>query len=263
MAWIELHQTLPTHKKTSRLVRALHMSVPKDNPTVVGHLCVFWLWCLDGADEGRLRDMTAQDIADAAMWTGDPDEFLTAMIKAGFIDETDNGLRIHDWDDYIGRLIAFREKERARNRVKQARHRERIKLAAQQETHTEPTEPADPYDTEFGIDKDWRKVVLCYESNIGSIPYGVAGEKLVSYKNDLGADVVCMAIKMTNKAQADNPWRYLNKILANWAEKGINTVEAAEAYSKDWERRLDAAKKRKSKPIDSPNEPPAISGDFY
>ena len=173
MAWIELHQTLPTHKKTSRLVRALHMNVPTDNPTVVGHLCVFWLWCLDGADEGWLRDMTAQDIADAAMWTGDPDEFLSAMIKAGFIDDTDDGLRIHDWDDYIGRLIAIREKERARNRVKQARHRARKKLEAQQETPTDSVEPVDPYDTEFGIDKDWRKVVLCYpEGTIGELNDG-------------------------------------------------------------------------------------------
>ena len=263
MAWIELHQTLPTHKKTNRLVRALHMSIPQDNPMVVGHLCVFWLWCIDGTDNGSLGDMTAQDIADAAMWTGDPDEFLEAMISSGFIDKADDGLRVHDWNDYIGRLIVKSEKERMRNREKQARHRERKKLEAQREKETELTEPADTYDTDFGVDIDWRKVVQCYEKNIGIVPCGIAGETLVSYKDDLGADVVCKAIEITNKAQAENPWKYLNKILANWAKLEINTIEKAEAYTKDLERRLNSAKKRKSASADTDNEPPAVPGEFY
>ena len=52
VAWIELHQQLPTHPKTKRLTRALGLEVPKDIPQVVGHLCMFWLWCLEYAIDG-------------------------------------------------------------------------------------------------------------------------------------------------------------------------------------------------------------------
>lgn len=256
MAWIELHQNLPTHKKTNRLVRALGLEVPKDNPLVVGHLCVFWLWCIDGTNKGSLGDMGAQDVADAAGWTGDPETFMEAMIGAGFIDRCESGLRIHDWDDYIGKIVASREKERQRNRDKQARARERAKAKKAEEAQAVEEEP------EKGIDFDpeWRKVVLCYEKNIGGIPNGIACEKLISYKDDLGADVVCKAIEITNTAQPSNPWTYLNKILSNWADKGINTVEAAEAYCKDLERKLEA-KRRKDR--GDQNDPPAVPGDFY
>lgn len=260
MAWIELHQTLPTHKKTNRLVRALGLQVPKDNPLIVGHLCVFWLWCIDGAIDGSLGDMDAQDIADAAGWCGDPELFLSAMISAGFIDKAADGLRIHDWDDYIGRLITFRTKERERNREKQARYRARKKSEA---TADAQPDPADQYDPDFGIDPEWRKVVLCYEKNIGGIPNGVACEKLISYKDDLGADVVCKAIEVTNMAQPGNPWTYLNKILSNWVDKGITTLDAAEAYCEELRRKLEAAKRRKNADVDTGNNPPAVQGDFY
>ena len=111
------------------------------------------------------------------------------------------------------------------------------------------------------IDPEWRKVVQSYESNIGILPIGTVGDLLVSYYEDLGADVVCKAIEVTNKAQPNVPWRYLHSVLQKWLENGINTPEKADAYTKDLERRLADAKRRKQPPDSS--EPPAISGDFY
>jgi len=260
MAWIELHQNLPTHPKTKRLVRALGLSVPKDIPQVVGHLCMFWLWCIDYAIDGSLESMSAQDIADAAGWCDDPELFFRALVDEHFIDLDEDGNHIvHDWDDYIGRLIDYRAKERRKNAEKQRRHRQRMKEQKEQGGNPPPPEePGDPFDIS-GIDPEWRKVVECYERNIGLIPYGTSGDILVSFYNDLGADVVCKAIEITNVAGASNPWKYLCAVLNKWVELKIDSVEKAEAYTKDLERRL---KERRSKGNDD-KDPPAISGDFY
>lgn len=262
MAWIELHQQVPTHPKTKRLTRALGLEVPKDIPQVVGHLCMFWLWCIDYAVDGSLEKMTAQDIADAAGWTQDPEVFLDAMRQAEFIDTADGISYVHDWDDYIGKLLDFRAKEKVRNREKQRRHRERVKQQA--DTHKQELSAQEEASiSDIGVDLEWLKVVRCYEKNIGLIPYGTSGEILTSFYEDLGADVVCKAIEVTNKAGADHPWKYLNAVLNKWVEKEINTVEKAEAYIKDLERRLAESKRRKNGQRDVGGEPPAIDGKFY
>lgn len=265
MAWIELHQQLPAHPKTKRLARALKLSVPEDIPLVVGHLCMFWLWCVDYAIDGSLTKMQPQDIADAAGFRGEPDDFLEAMVEAEFIDrDEDAELYVHDWDDYIGKLLLFRQKERTRNRDKQARYRERKKQAEAAEAKA--AQPADEetdgaaFDIS-GIDKEWLKVVKAYETNIGQLPYGTSADMLVSFYEDLGVDIVCKAIDITNTASPDNPWQYLRAVLNKWADQGINTIEKADAYTKDLERKL--AKVKRGKGIPAENEPPAIAGDFY
>ncbi len=263
MAWIELHQQVPTHPKTKRLTRALGLEVPKDIPQVVGHLCMFWLWCIDYAADGSLEKMTAQDIADAAGWTQDPEVFLDAMRQAEFIDTADGISYVHDWDDYIGKLLDFRAKEKARNREKQRRHRERARQQADAQKQDAQAAQDETPDDVSGVDLEWLKVVKCYEKNIGLVPYGTSGEILASFCDDLGADVVCKAIEVTNTAGADNPWKYLNAVLNKWAEKEINTVEKAEAYIKDLERRLAESKRRKAGQRDISGEPPAINGGFY
>ena len=47
-----------------------------------------------------------------------------------------------------------------------------------------------------------------------------------------------------------------------WVEQKIDTVEKAEAYTKDLERRLKADKQRRAGQDTEPKGPPAISGDF-
>ena len=120
MAWIESHQSLARHRKTLRAAGRLSV----DRATLIGHLHFLWWWALDnvGAD-GRLGDMTAYEIAAAAEWPGDPEQFLAALIEAGFIDETPDGLVLHDWYDYAGKFIDRREAERERSRQRRAKKR--------------------------------------------------------------------------------------------------------------------------------------------
>jgi len=114
MAWIELHQTLPTNKKTIRFKNLLRISVPQ----AVGHLCILWLWALDNASDGDLSGFTAAEIAEFASWSGESaNEFVQALIKAGFID---SDMILHDWYDYAGKLVDKRRQNAERMRAKRA-----------------------------------------------------------------------------------------------------------------------------------------------
>ena len=259
MASIELNQKLPSHPKIKRLTRTLGFEVPKDIPQAIGHVCMFWLWCYEYAgNNGSLAGMDAQDIADAAGWTGDPTVFANAMVEHRFIDMDEDGIMwVHNWQRNIGRLIDSRDKERERNRVKQQRRRDRERAA---KAAGDP-EPAAEAKTEFGLDPEWVKIVKCYESNIGMIPCGRSGDMLVSYMEDLSADVVCKAIEVTNEANPSNPWQYLKKILDKWVDQNINTVEKAEAYNLDLKRRIEAGKKQKQS-LDAEG-PPSVPKVFY
>lgn len=110
MAWIESHEGLRSHPKTMKAARLLGISVPQ----VIGHLHCFWWWALSYAEKGCLGKFDNADIADGAMWQGDPDLFVNALLSARFVDFCDEKLMIHDWDEYIGRLMEIRERERAR-----------------------------------------------------------------------------------------------------------------------------------------------------
>lgn len=132
MAWIESHQTLGQHPKTRRLARYLGVSLP----AAVGHLHYLWWWALDYAQDGDLSRYEPEDIADAALWDDDAKTFVEALIKSGFLDQVDDKLIIHDWDDYAGRLIDKRKAnaERAR-KWREKKSNERITNAY--ETHNE------------------------------------------------------------------------------------------------------------------------------
>lgn len=114
MAWIESHQSLGRHPKTKAAARVLGIS----RVQLVGHLQYLWWWALDFAEDGDLSGIDPEDIAEEAMWEGDPDAFIAGLVQTGFLTET---MHINDWDDYTGRLIAQRES----NRQRQRRHREK------------------------------------------------------------------------------------------------------------------------------------------
>jgi hypothetical protein len=120
MAWIQTHQSLVSHRKTLTLADELGTSVP----SAIGHLVCLWTWALDNAASGDLSTVRPKTIASAALWRRRPDDFISAMLAAGFLDGgPDEPLRLHDWDDYAGRLMQQRE----RNRRNVQAHRNRVR----------------------------------------------------------------------------------------------------------------------------------------
>src|SRR5690606_28020749 len=100
VAWIELHQSLPRHRKT--LVVAAHLGIHRIQ--AMGHLAALWMWAIDNAEDGDLTGVPAQVIAFGAEWDGDAQAFVDALIAAGFLERQDGRLLIHDWWDYAGQL---------------------------------------------------------------------------------------------------------------------------------------------------------------
>lgn len=110
MDWIESHTTVSHHPKTRRLSRSLGVPVA----AVVGHLHCLWHWAAKFAPDGDLTKFDADDIAFGAMWDrGDysegsdveAEEFLKALIDRRFIDEDENGRRLHNWSTYAGTFL--------------------------------------------------------------------------------------------------------------------------------------------------------------
>ena len=123
MAWIESNKELSNHPKVKRAAKLLNISIP----AILGHLHLLWYWCLDYAQEGDLSIFDSGEIADACLWTGDPDLFVQSLVDCGpgdsfgFLELTeDNILTVHDWMDYAGRLIEKRGANADRMRQKRA-----------------------------------------------------------------------------------------------------------------------------------------------
>ena len=141
MAWIESHQSLLTHRKTTTLAALLEL----DRLTVIGHLHALWWWALDNAPDGNLTRIPYPAIAEGCCYKGDQNLLIQSLVKAGFIDRRGRRLRLHDWDDYAGKLIDRRERNRERMRQERAAHSatnvQRTVQSTCKATVPNPTEP--------------------------------------------------------------------------------------------------------------------------
>ena len=118
MAWLEAHQELRDHPKIKRAARMLGIN----RPQMIGHMLCLWWWCLDYAEDGDLTDFDRADIADAADWQGEPDDFVEALLNCGPADRpgfltNGDGIKVNDWDEYGGKYIAKRNQSRDRQRT--------------------------------------------------------------------------------------------------------------------------------------------------
>jgi hypothetical protein len=120
MAWIESHQELARHPKTRKLARKLDVSLP----AAIGHLHILWWWALDHAFDGDLTGWDSEDVALGAMWEGDPEVFIKALIESrgasghGFLEQDGERLFLHDWETYTAHLRARRESAQKANHIR-------------------------------------------------------------------------------------------------------------------------------------------------
>jgi len=119
MAWIELHTNLPRHPKTMQLQERLRVKAP----TVIGHLCLLWMWTLENAPDGRLNRMDAKALAKICQIPARrAEEYLDALLACGFLDRDEQGLRLHDWETYAGRY----NEQRRKHAQRQKEYRQRV-----------------------------------------------------------------------------------------------------------------------------------------
>lgn len=145
MAWIELHQAVWTHRKTVSLAIKLGL----DATYAAAHIIRLWTWALDNVEDGDLSGLPPEVIAFGADWKGDPETFVNAAIYAKWLDETEEGLYIHDWEDYAGKLMERRAAERERSRKRRADSKA-VTLKPPAKKRTTGGRPADDQQTTVG-----------------------------------------------------------------------------------------------------------------
>jgi hypothetical protein len=127
MTYIQVHQSLLTHRKTYRMAKLLE----RDPFYVVGLLIAFWAWAVDNAPNGQIFEEDHDVLADVlhisehnGYVTGSVTKIIEVMLQTRFLDVHENGdIFIHDWDDYVGRLIDGRAKNAAKQRAWRARQK--------------------------------------------------------------------------------------------------------------------------------------------
>ncbi|QAS52831.1 replication protein [Halobacillus litoralis] len=76
-----------------------------------------------------------------------------------------------------------------------------------------------------------------YQKNIGPLPPAVI-EKINSFIDDLGDDLVVEAITKSCE-QNQRRWAYIEKILNNWYNQGIRTLDDVAANDAEFQRKMD------------------------
>ncbi len=110
--WIELHDSARDHPKIIKIARDLGLS----QAVTLGHVTSLWLWTLRMAPDGDLSSFDVDDIEIGAQWEGERGAFVAAAVARRLLDETVDGIVVHDWDDYSGTLKAAIRKRNQRVR---------------------------------------------------------------------------------------------------------------------------------------------------
>ena len=244
MAWIELHQNMPGHRRTRRVKSILQI----DTPTAVGHMCLLWLWAIDNAGNGSIGGMLNQEIADVCEYKGDADAFVEALIQAGYLERTEDDLIIHDWADYCGKLMDRREKNRVRQQNYRERHRDDLPPAPppppSEQKQTPPAGPSPAMQAvaavinpehATGADPGLAKVMSFYMNKINPTPSQTCIEELGAYAKDIDPDVVIYALNYAIDEHKTG-WSYIRAMLQGYNRRGIRTMDDLRRDNEEFER---------------------------
>lgn len=106
MDWIRLETGLPDHPKVGRLARRLKVDRDRALAIVVRLLC----WVGRMKERGELNGTDPEDLAEVCRWDGEPEQLLTALRGAGWIDSSEAGDVVHDWLQRQSSVFKSRER---------------------------------------------------------------------------------------------------------------------------------------------------------
>ena len=76
-------------------------------------ILVIRLWAYSGkysAEHGTLYTISAEKIENKIGWWGDRGDCIAAMLSIGFIEQDDQGFKIHDWQVHQGHIWKIKER---------------------------------------------------------------------------------------------------------------------------------------------------------
>lgn len=243
MAWVEAHQELRDHPKTKRAARILGIT----RPQMIGHMMCLWWWCLDYAQDGNLTDFDNADIADAAEWEGEPDDFVNALLTCGPADRAgflvnDNGLHVNDWEEYGGKYITKRNQSRDRQRAYRERnatetlHNADVTRYSSVSNSAREEERREEKTTEETATRS--QMARQYEAVLGMVPtasYPEMTQYMDRLINASAADWWTLALQETTGARRPG-WQYMKAILESWLAAGRPTSKV-NGHSQDADTR--------------------------
>jgi hypothetical protein len=212
----------------------------------VGHLACLWLWCVDNAPTGDLSGFTPDVVASGAGWKGDAEAFVDALVECrvrrgrfGFLERDGETMTVHDWDDYAGALIRYRQRRAETRRRSRAGSRGG---AAESAEGAEPAESEATVATRKGVVAAIREGLRSREVRRPELDAAV--ETLLTEGFD--ADVVERAVKEALQASSAPPdWlAYLRcECKAKGGLKGVGVESGMSSTSDAFKRLGDMAKR--------------------
>lgn len=254
MAWIESHQDLARHPKTTRLARLLGISLPQ----AIGHLHLLWWWALDFAPDGDLSGWDAADIAAAAHYDGDPEAFVDSLLgcgrdgQAGFLERLPDGrLVIHDWYEYAGKYAERRQQDAERKRRSRRRttdsnpsdvqrtsggqipesvrnHNQNLNQYDHHHHAHAREEPADSGQPSQRWTDWYEQRTAC---SVSRTMYEAITE--IQHRGGITDDLVIAALEQAIADRARDPLTYAKRILGNCVLYGLRTREEWEAWEQE------------------------------
>lgn len=124
MQWFKAHADFVDHPKTLNL-----NSLLGDEHSLY-YLVRLWAWTCKFAENGDLTKFSDDQIEQACGWRGEKSKLVSSFVQAGFIDKTEEKMRVHDW---------FKENTRhLKDKVRKRRVRSVRTLSATSPQVTEP-----------------------------------------------------------------------------------------------------------------------------
>lgn len=235
MAWIELHQNLPTHRKILCLKNILNICVAQ----AVGHMSMLWLWALDNARDGDLSPFPNKDIAAICGWNKKADKFVNALIESGFVDEN---MMIHDWGDYTVKYVESKERDREQSRERQRRKREKDKESNADVTRDITLNVTPKFEdtltntltntlttNKYTTHSNLPTSIILRVAGIKNRGPSAAEEEFEKKCQDrgYGEDMIRLAYDITIKTTGEYKVQYMAAIMERWHSEGVHTIEQA------------------------------------
>lgn len=227
MVWISMYRELLTHPKLRRFMRSSGLS----RNEAVGTLFSVWAWGVDNAERnGMILEADRRDIADvissgSGLSDGvNPSKVVDSMVEAGWIDELDGYLYLHDWDewqDMYYRFIEKREKDTARKR--RAREAEKAAAGLAPSPAPVPEEPAEPESSKEPQEKPKKAEKPKLEKKKYADFVSMTEEEYGKLVSEFGEDAAKRMIEVLNNYKGAKGKTYKSDYLAilNWVVKRV------------------------------------------
>lgn len=110
MPWIKVHNTIRENRKIMKVAELLSVN----EPAVIGHLVLLWLWAIENARNGNL-DVDARTIARVCGYKRPPQRLVDALVEARLLIRQEDGtLTIVNFDEHISPILVASNRSRAR-----------------------------------------------------------------------------------------------------------------------------------------------------